>query len=111
MQDFDEVDYGNRLGNNKMLMTLVAKEFLKESAALVAQLHEHTMAEDWANVARVAHRIKGASAEVSGLAVSASSGSIESAAQAEDATTVLQLLEQLEKNYIALTKALSSSKF
>ncbi|MGO3405904.1 Hpt domain-containing protein [Marinomonas sp.] len=111
MQDFDAVNYGNRLGNNKMLMTLVAKEFLKESAGLVEQLLAHVAAEDWTNVARVAHRIKGASAEVSGLAMSDTAKRIESAAQADDATTVQQALEQLQKEYKALTAALSSSEF
>lgn len=111
MQDFDIVDYGNRLANNKRLMILVAKEFLKESAMLVQQLLDYVAAEDWGNVARIAHRIKGASAEVSGFAMSISAKKIEQALQDGDITSAQVGLAQLQLDYTALQKVLSAHDF
>ncbi|REG82570.1 Hpt domain-containing protein [Marinomonas pollencensis] len=111
MQDFDIVDYGNRLGNNKMLMTLVAKEFLTEGAGLVEQIMAQAAADDWNAVARTAHRIKGASAEVSGLAMSATAQQLEVVLEKQDIDAAKQVLEQLQKDYVALASALSNSAF
>lgn len=108
---FDVIDYRNRLANNKMLMDLVAKEFIKESAGLVQQLIDYAAIEDWAKVAQVAHRIKGASAEVSGIAMSASAKIIEQAANKEDIMVIQEAVMQLRSNHIALQESLSSQAF
>lgn len=111
MQDFDIVDYGNRLGNNKMLMTLVAKEFVKEGAGLIEQILVQAAANDWPAVARTAHRIKGSSAEVSGLAMNATAKQLEEALEKQDTELAKQALDQLQADYTALAQALSSSEF
>lgn len=63
---FDDTDYGSRLAYNHELMALVAGEFIKEATVLLDTLQAYMVDEDWHDFALVAHRLKGASLEVSG---------------------------------------------
>jgi len=63
---FNSVDYENRLARNHDLMVLVAGEFIIEATELYECLQVHLASHDWVNLAIVAHRLKGASLEVSG---------------------------------------------
>lgn len=63
---FNGADYETRLARNHDLMVLVAGEFIMEATELYECLQVHLASHDWVNLAIVAHRLKGASLEVSG---------------------------------------------
>ncbi|SBS26504.1 Hpt domain protein [Marinomonas spartinae] len=104
---FDFNDFKNRMASSNELMALVAAEFLREAAYLVSQLDESIQAEDWLQVAQVAHRLKGASAEVSGQAMTESARAIEFAAKEGDFSVIAELYVALNKYYVALRDELS----
>lgn len=63
---FNNADYKIRLARNHELMVLVAGEFIMEATDLYECLQTHLASHDWLDLASVAHRLKGASLEVSG---------------------------------------------
>lgn len=63
---FDYADYKNRLASNHELMTLVAYEFISEATSLFDCFQKHFERQNWEKLDDLAHRLKGASLEVSG---------------------------------------------
>lgn len=108
MNTFDMEDYRNRLANNQMLMAMVAKEFIKETSQLVRELAVLVSQANWPKVAAIAHRLKGASAEVSGLSVSECAKEMELAAKKADSSKVHSALSKLQLEYENLLNVLTS---
>ena len=92
---FDIDDYRDRLGGSEELMGLVAGEFRREIQDFMSQLHDLVSAGNWELVAPLAHRIKGASAEVSCTTMPTLAKSLELAARDEDADQVKKLHQDL----------------
>ncbi len=81
---FDYDDFCSRMGGNQALMGVVAKEFIRESVEIIALLDIAVEQLDYAEIKRLAHRLKGASAEVSATTLHQASQMLGSAAEAKD---------------------------
>lgn len=104
---FDKSDFANRLGNNTQLMEIVVSEFLKEVSGLVPKLGECIKSQAWQDTGRLAHRIKGASAEVSAKVVREDARKIEDAVKADNISSIPESFASLEVHYQLLVNELS----
>ncbi|MBJ7537959.1 Hpt domain-containing protein [Marinomonas transparens] len=103
---FDYSDYENRLAFNQELMILVASEFIKEATGLLKQLHGFAEDQDWTNLAIVAHRLKGASSEVSSYGVNHGATEIEQLAKQHQVEGLSECLIHLSHEFELLKAAL-----
>jgi CheY-like chemotaxis protein len=99
---FDSVALSNRLMNDKKLIHNVAEIFLVNMLSYIERLKTSVMNEDFLTAESQSHQIKGASANVGGLALSTLAFKMEKAAQVEDLKTLRQLLEPLECSFTLL---------
>lgn len=104
---FDKKNFANRLANNEQLMSMVVTEFLKELGQLMPELAQSVTAGNWQMTKSLAHRIKGASAEVSANAVCEDARKIEDAVKSGNVASIADGFASLEENYKLLKKALS----
>ena len=102
LEQFDYKDFNSRMGENAELMALVASEYLRESAEIMALLDASVKRMDFDQVRSVAHRLKGASAEVSAQSLSDLAKQLESSAKANDEAQVLSYMRVLKEAYKTL---------
>lgn len=106
---FDKKDYENRLASNQELMVMVAREFINEAGGLLEQLSELIEQQKWSEVARMAHRIKGASVEVSGRAMHDCAREVEISAKQEKSEGIADRVNQLMEEYRELEAELKNT--
>ena len=80
--------------------------FLQDLPGEIDRLKSHIAAGDGAEIARQAHKVKGAAANVRGEALSELAAALETAGHAEDWVTIQALAPKLEGQVIALIAAL-----
>ncbi|MFD1383420.1 Hpt domain-containing protein [Rhodanobacter aciditrophus] len=102
LEHFDYKDYNSRMGENAELMALVASEYLRESEEIMDRLELAVAGMDFEKVRSIAHRLKGASSEVSAQSLSDLCKRLEDAAKANDDGQVLALMRVLKAAYKTL---------
>lgn len=103
---FNNADYEIRLARNHELMILVAGEFIQEATELYDCLQTHLASHDWFNFALVAHRLKGASLEVSGYRFCQLITEVESLAKEHNGEGISSRLAALKIEFDKLVSAL-----
>jgi len=96
---FDAEAMSNRLMNDRSLMQAVAETFLDDMVNQIAQLKQAAQATDLTKATALAHKIKGASANIGGITFSKCAHEIE---QAEDLTSIHKRLPTLEQHFAQL---------
>ncbi|OUR71519.1 hypothetical protein A9Q78_09695, partial [Methylophaga sp. 41_12_T18] len=99
---FDYEVMNAMLMGDKELMATIAETFLIDMAAQIEQLKSILDTDDSQQAAALAHKIKGASGNVGGKALSASALEIESASKAGDMKAVQLGIDKLENDFTAL---------
>ncbi|MEH6448779.1 MAG: response regulator [Oleispira sp.] len=103
---FDDVAMKNRLMNNKNLIHKVIETFTCDMELQIRLLKTAIEAKDLVTTAAQAHKIKGASANVSGIALSALALSIEDACKAQELESLGKILPVIESQFILLKAAM-----
>ncbi len=99
---FDAEAMSNRLMNDKSLIQAVAETFLGDMTHQINQLTLAAQAADVAKTTALAHKIKGASANVGGIALSQLACKVEQAGETEDLASIHKYLPALEQNFAQL---------
>jgi len=93
---FDFEAMSERLMDDMELMQAISIAFADDVINQIQELKENLEANDAAEAAKSAHKIKGASANVGGMALSALALEVESACKAGDVTSVKNKMEGIE---------------
>lgn len=96
---FDSVVYKRRLMNDMSLMQQVAVNFIDDMPRQIAQLESLIAEGDEVAIARIAHKIKGACANMAALEMGELALQIESDAKQQQLTQLEQRLMQLRKSF------------
>jgi len=107
--DFDYQDMAKRLMDDVELMKSVAELFCEEIPTNIADIKISIEEGDAARATAIIHQIKGASANVGGIALSALALEMEIAGQDGDLDKLTRQLNQLEPKFNALKKALNEA--
>ncbi len=108
---FDHAAMHARLMGDQALMRTVAETFLDEMPGQVEQFKTLVTAADVPQAAAQAHKIKGAAANVGGMALSAQAQKMEQAGKAGDLESLRQGLEELEQSFTQLKTAMEEVLF
>ncbi|ADZ92874.1 Hpt domain-containing protein [Marinomonas mediterranea] len=103
-KQFDYHDFKWRLGENTELMKVVVSEFLNEAYSFLEAIEDEVTAKNWNQVAPLAHKVKGASSEVSSLYLPSLAKKLELAARDELVDEVLLYKADLKKHFDALAE-------
>lgn len=105
-QIFDIESMRTQLMHDPELIKTTLNIYLQVCDNDIAELQQSIMNEEEAETARLAHRIKGASASVGGAAMQQLALQLEQAAKANDKILIAKLQLQLEQSYLELKKAM-----
>ncbi len=103
---FDQEAMRERLMGDESLMRAVAEAFVFDMDKLFEQLQGHVDARDAGQAGAVAHKIKGASANVGGMAMSAVALRMETSGKAGDTEDVRDALPLLQRHLSELKHAM-----
>jgi len=103
---FDYSAMSNRLMNNKNLIRKVVETFSTDMDLQISILKAAIKDKDLTIAAAQAHKIKGASANVSGIALCDLALIAEEACKTEELDTLVELLPVIESNFILLKAAM-----
>ena len=103
---FDYAGMRERLMGDEELMRTVAEAFLGDVPEQVEQLGAQAAAGDVEQVRAQAHRIKGAAANVGGMALTEIAGELENAGKVGDMGAIRQGLPELEQRFAQLKAAM-----
>ena len=103
---FDYIAMTERLMGDKELISTVAEVFLMDMPRQIEQLQLLVEAGDVEQIAGLAHKIKGASANVGGMALSESALKIEQAGSIGDLDTIRQRMFELSQSFVELKTAM-----
>ncbi|MFQ3172070.1 MAG: two-component system sensor histidine kinase/response regulator [Oleispira sp.] len=103
---FDASAMRQRLMNNENLIRKVIETFSSDMESQIKILSTAIVNEDFITTVAQAHKIKGAAANVSGIALSALALAIENAGKAEDLKTLLNMQPRIENSFILLKAAM-----
>ena len=106
---FDHAAMSDRLMGDTALMQSVAEAFLSDMPTQIAQLNDYVQAGDVQQVTSQAHKIKGASANVGGMALSALVLQMEQAGIEGDMETISQNLTELEQRFSQLKSTMAET--
>jgi len=107
--DFDYQDMANRLMDDVELMKSVAELFCEEIPTNIAEIKTSIKEGDAARATAILHQIKGASANVGGIALSAFAREMELAGKEGSIDKLASQISQLENQFNALKKALEQA--
>jgi CheY-like chemotaxis protein/HPt (histidine-containing phosphotransfer) domain-containing protein len=99
---FDFKAMSERLMDDEELIQVIADAFLQDMPIQVEQLEAYVKAGDHQQAAAQAHKIKGASANVGGLALSAQALIMEKAGKEGKEEILTQHIEQLKQQFVLL---------
>jgi len=99
---FDQVAFSNRMMGDDDLMHSVAEAYLADMKIQIARLEEALEAGDPQLAARLGHKIKGASANVGGMMLSAQAEKIEEAGNSGNINSLRQFFTELEQHFKTL---------
>jgi PAS domain S-box-containing protein len=103
---FDNVAMQHRLMNNKTLIRKVIETFSSDMDLQIQLLKTAVIDENFVIAAAQAHKIKGASANVSGIALSNLALRVEDASRAEELEILREILPKMESHFILLKAAM-----
>jgi two-component system sensor histidine kinase/response regulator len=103
---FDASAMRQRLMNNENLIRKVIETFSSDMESQIKILSTAIVNEDFITTVAQAHKIKGAAANVSGIALSALALAIENAGKDEDLKTLLNMQPRIENSFILLKAAM-----
>ncbi|MCF6355731.1 MAG: response regulator [Candidatus Polarisedimenticolaceae bacterium] len=103
---FDYTAMSERVMGDKALIRAVAEAFLKELPLQIEQLKAALQADDTAQMAALAHKIRGAALNVGGMVLSSSAHAIEQAGRREEPEMLCQALLELEQHAAQLVAAI-----
>ena len=103
---FDRVAMSERLMNDEELIHTVTEVFLMDMPHLIEQLRSSVESNDVEHITGLAHKIKGASANVGGMALSESAFVIEQAGNTGDLEVIQQCMFELEQQFTQLKMAM-----
>jgi len=106
---FDHAAMNENLMGDKELICTVAKLFLKELPVQLEQLKSAVATGDLQQIAACVHKIKGASANVGGVALGALLLTMEQTDSAEELETIRQTLPELERRMTQLKAAIEEA--
>jgi len=106
---FDYDDMANRLMNDPVLMKTVADNFFKDLYAQINELKACIEENDVTQATCILHQIKGASANVGGIALSALALEMEMISKAGNMGDIQGRIEQLDKGFNALKGAMEQA--
>ena len=99
---FDYAAMSDRLMNDADLIRTVSEAFLGDMTEQIEQLKTSVADDDCLTAATQLHKIKGAAANVGGMALSAHAQTMEQASQSEESKTLRQALPELEYRFTLL---------
>jgi PAS domain S-box-containing protein len=108
---FDRVAMSNRLMGDEALMRTVAKAFLSDIPEQIEQLKAQVNSGNAQDARSQAHKIKGASANIGGMALSATTRVMEQLGRVGDLHQVSQHIPELDKQLVQLKAALEEALF
>jgi len=103
---FDFDDMSARLMHKKELMVAVSDIFFNDTVNQISEIKEYTKQNNIEQAMAVAHKIKGASANVGGMALSALACDIEIASKAGEIDNVSQKIAMLDASFASLKTAM-----
>ncbi len=103
---FDRQAFLARLMGDEALVKEIAAEFLNDMPAQLEKLRRHVALGDADLAGRQAHSIKGATANVGGMALSAVASEMEQAAKAGRLEAIAALMPELERQFGLLKEAM-----
>ncbi len=103
---FDRGTMSRRMLDDEELVRSVAETFLEDMTDQLNQLKALVNAEDLSGITALAHRMKGASATVSGMMLSELARRLEVFGKAEDLSAIIRQLPLLEEGFADLKKAM-----
>ena len=108
---FDPVAMSTRLMDDKELIQTVAQAFLADMPNQIEQIKAAIAADDIELATAHAHKIKGATANISGMALSAQALHMELAGKAGDMDTLRKAMPELEQGFAQLKASMEASLF
>ena len=108
---FDYEAFSQRMMGDHDLIVTVAEAFMTDMKAQVEELKKLVESGDALQAGKQGHTIKGAAANVGGMALSAQARVIEVAGKAGDMDTVRQSMPTLESAYEALKSTIDKKLF
>jgi len=108
---FDDAAMSDRLMGDEALMRTVAETFLNDMMTQIASLKSAATAGDVQKSTAQAHKIKGAAANVGGIALSACALDMEAAGMAGEIQAICRELPQLEQSFTQLKAAMEEVLF
>ncbi|MBL4620975.1 MAG: response regulator [Immundisolibacteraceae bacterium] len=106
---FDQEAMAGRLMDDLDLMRNVAETFLQDMPGIITTINEQAAANDPKQVAIQAHKIKGASSNVGGNALSALARALELAAETGDTHRIQEWVQGVEPQFLQLKTAIQES--
>ncbi|MGA2651496.1 MAG: PAS domain S-box protein [Terracidiphilus sp.] len=106
---FDPASVWSRLEGDNELVQIVFETFLADVPQQIDALQEFVKCENYAGVARQAHSIRGASANVGGESLRNLAAQMEKAADAGDWRLVLACMDELELQFSLLKNAIEAN--
>jgi len=103
---FNRRAFMQRMMNDEQLAHMIIETFLGDMPAQIKQLKSHVLARETQRIGRQAHKIKGASSNVGGEALSASAAALEQAAKTGDPAQIAARTAELDAQLEALMEAL-----
>ena len=103
---FDRVAMSKRLMGDEELASTIAEVFLKDLPKQINQLRSLVESNNVSQIAGLAHKIKGASANVGGMMLSASAQKMEQAGNSDDQEVIRHCMLELEQNFVQLKMAM-----
>jgi two-component system, sensor histidine kinase and response regulator len=94
-------------GENRDGLDGLIREFIVQTSDAVAQLRAAVTARSAADVQRIAHSVKGASAQLGGSQLAGSCSRLEQHAKSDDLSQSDRQIEEVEATFCSLEKALS----
>ncbi|MFO7765289.1 MAG: PhnD/SsuA/transferrin family substrate-binding protein [Pelovirga sp.] len=107
---FDRAQFNDRLMGDKDLSVTVITLFLEDIPRQMAGLADSIRRQDTDNAATLAHKIRGAAANVSGIYLQQTAAALEAAAQGQDVAQMQLLMPELEARFAELKTAMEAEE-
>ena len=108
---FDKADFMRRMMNDEELAMEIMSEFVVDMNDQLRNLREKVETADVSTLVRLAHTVKGASANVGAKVMQQTAFAAEKAASRQDRDEFRRLVPEIEKSFEVLRKVLNDTGF
>ena len=108
---FDKIEYMHRMMDDEMLALEIMSEFIVDMENQLRHLREQVDSADMATLVRLAHTVKGASANVGAKTMQQTAFAAEKAASQQDRDEFRRLVPEIESSFAALQGLLHETGF